>query len=225
MTPESTTRPSRRPCSQAGFTLLELLVALTVFSLLMLGLTQGLRFGLQGWEAESRESRNLAELDSVDRLLRGLLTSIQVRTAAGFSGDIHSMRFVGSLPRAAPPGIRVATISLLVSRDGRLILSWTPPTLDTGTKHPPPPQITPILDNVAAIHCAYYADARSVVDGKSGKAAWRMRWNGSDGIPELVRIHIDFAEGDPRHWPDFVVAPMVSGDQPPPAAAASATHQ
>jgi len=37
-----------------GFTLLEILVALAVFAFLVLGLTQGTRFGLAAWDRQAR---------------------------------------------------------------------------------------------------------------------------------------------------------------------------
>ena len=93
LTPASLPRAKKNQGSR-GFTLLELLVALAVFSLLVVGLTQGLRFGLQGWKAQSRETQKLSELDSVDRLLRSLLASAQSSEAV-FIGDTHQMRFTG----------------------------------------------------------------------------------------------------------------------------------
>ncbi|MDC6636590.1 hypothetical protein OEZ81_26985, partial [Leclercia adecarboxylata] len=122
--------------------------------LLVLGLTQGLRFGLQGWTVQSRETRKLAELDAVDRLLRDLLSSAQLRPNAGFSGEPHQLRLIGLLPRAAPPAIRIETITLFVTRDGLLALSWTPP-VTVKTAKPPLPTITPILDHVANLQLAY----------------------------------------------------------------------
>ena len=208
LTPASLPRAKKNQGSR-GFTLLELLVALAVFSLLVVGLTQGLRFGLQGWEAQSRETQKLSELDSVDRLLRSLLASAQSSEAV-FIGDTHQMRFTGSLPRAAPPAIRVETMTLLVTRDGFLALSWTEPAL-AKAGNPVGPTLTPILDHVADIELAYYAEAQTVGENKVLKAGWRPRWDNNAQIPTMIRVHIDFAEGDPRHWPDFVIAPMVSG--------------
>ena len=191
-----------------GFTLLELLVALAVFSLLVVGLTQGLRFGLQGWQTQNREVQKLGELDSVDRLLRDLLSSVQ-SGEPGFFGDSHRMRFTGLLPRAAPPAIRVATMTLLVTKDGFLALNWAPPELAKPGK-PIVTMLTPILDHVANIQLAYYAEAQTVGENKQLKAGWRTRWDDNARIPTMIRLHIDFVEGDPRHWPDFVIAPMVS---------------
>jgi prepilin-type N-terminal cleavage/methylation domain-containing protein len=59
-----------------GFSLLEMLVALTVLGLLMAGLNEGVRTGLGLWNAQTRHVGGIAQLDSTARLLRSLLVSI-----------------------------------------------------------------------------------------------------------------------------------------------------
>ena len=57
-----------RRTTQTGFTLLELLAALIVLSLLLVAITQGVRFGVQAWQTQSRAcwiARD--DLDAVDR--------------------------------------------------------------------------------------------------------------------------------------------------------------
>ena len=56
-----------------GFTLLEVLVALTVLGVLMVGLGQGVRLSLALWQAQTRRLAETAELDAGARALRGLL--------------------------------------------------------------------------------------------------------------------------------------------------------
>src|SRR5436853_7145668 len=94
---------------QGGFTLLEMLVAVTVFALLMLGLTQGVRSGFAFWSTQSRRSGDTAELDATARVLRNLLTTIPVSPAAApgrgaaasaiaLEGRADRLAFVGDLP-------------------------------------------------------------------------------------------------------------------------------
>ena len=57
----------------SGFTLLEILVALVVLGLLMIGLTEGTRLGLRTIETQARLTDRTAGLDAVDQTLRTLI--------------------------------------------------------------------------------------------------------------------------------------------------------
>jgi general secretion pathway protein J len=84
----------------AGFTLLELIVALAIMGLVMVGVVQGVRFGIAGWQAQARHIDSYAELDGVDRVMRELLTGIIVTDTTSFSGAKDRLSFTGRLPNA-----------------------------------------------------------------------------------------------------------------------------
>ena len=60
----------RRRAPQAGFTLLEILVALVVLGFLLLGLAEGVRFGLRAWDTETRLVDRGADMDAMERVMR-----------------------------------------------------------------------------------------------------------------------------------------------------------
>jgi len=121
---------------QRGFTLLELLVALTVFGLLMVGLSQGLRTGFALWRGQTQRLSEDSELDSSARVLRQLLTDIPTilrngvvlpgmgPAAIGMNGTADSLAFVGDLPTGLGT-IRRADMRIELRGD-RLLLRWTP---------------------------------------------------------------------------------------------------
>src|ERR1051326_567357 len=76
---------------QRGFTLLEMLVALTVLGFLMVGLNEGVRTGLGMWSREARQIGSIAELDSTARILRSLLGGVPLAPAvpADPTGSSH----------------------------------------------------------------------------------------------------------------------------------------
>jgi prepilin-type N-terminal cleavage/methylation domain-containing protein len=57
----------------AGFTLLEMLVALVVFGLLMAGIAQAMRYGMTAWSAETRQAAAPETMSAVDGALRRLI--------------------------------------------------------------------------------------------------------------------------------------------------------
>ena len=200
---------------QHGFSLLEMLVALTVLGLLMVGLNEGVRTGLGLWSAQTRQVRAMAELDSTARLLRSLLVSIPLAPAAAsdpgsqpvaisFSGSPDRLAFVGDMPTGLGAARR-ANITLALDH-GRLILLWTPHRHEQ-LNTVPIAEETELLGGVAGLEFAYWG----ISDGDS-PATWLTQWAGP-AMPPLIRIHLTLVKGDNRRWPDIVVAPQLSKPQ------------
>jgi len=101
-------RAQRTSRSAAGFTLLELLVTITVLSLLMTAAVGSVRMGQRSWEAGIARSTTNERLRSAVELLRHQLLEI-VPLASGaaeepwlaFAGDATSLRFVATAPRSS----------------------------------------------------------------------------------------------------------------------------
>jgi general secretion pathway protein J len=194
---------------QNGFTLLEVLVALLVLGLLVVGLSQGVRASLDLRQAQMHRLGSIAELDAVQRLLRGVLgrlprsadgkRSIPGKNPNGLSGEPDRVTFVGDLPTGLGANRR-AEISLYL-QGGRLVLSWAPHRHEQSLAPPPQPAETGLLQGVEKLDLAYWAGAAS---GQT--PGWQSRWTVAE-TPELIRIRLAFGETDRRRWPDLIVAP------------------
>jgi general secretion pathway protein J len=184
-----------------GFSLLELLVALVVLGLLMAGLTQGIRFGFSAWGMQARLGASSGDLDAVDRALRRLVE--QAHPAANqvtptLRGTGASLAFVTALPVSLAAPMHQADIRLSVDA-GRLVLDWTPHLHAAWLGPPRQPRREVLLDRVEALEVSYL-----------GPAGWVKSWD-SARLPTLIRLHLRFPKGDPRHWPDLVAGPMRDG--------------
>jgi hypothetical protein len=42
------------------------------------------------------------------------------------------------------------------------------------------------------------------------EAEWRESWDGADGLPALIALEVVFPAGDPRSWPELMVAPRLA---------------
>lgn len=186
---------------QGGFTLLEILVALIVLGLIVIGLAQGVQFGLRAWDAQARTIARREDLDAVDRTLRRLVEAMDPGSSAEpltIAGTARSVAFTTSLPMfAAALPTRRADVALGVDAAHRLMLRWTP-HLHAVLLAPAMAQETELLRGVDHLEIAYWA-------GTAG--GWQASWN-LPLPPGLVRIRLVFAKGDARRWPDIVAAPM-----------------
>ena len=59
-----------RATGERGFTLLELLISMSLLGLLMLGLFGGLRLGARVWEAGDQQSADRIRVEAVQRFIR-----------------------------------------------------------------------------------------------------------------------------------------------------------
>ena len=185
----------------AGFTLLELLVALVVFGFVLAGLVGGLQFGLRAQDTQSRTIAEDADLGGTDRLLRSLVAEMDPGTAEEppqITGGAHALAFATDLGRAAA-GLGQdgnATIGLGVDSQHRLVLRWEPAVHAMRLRPPPPPGTSVLLTGLEGIDVAFWSH------GQGSGGSWTSAWS-EPGLPPLVRIRLRFQDGH-RSWPDIV---------------------
>ncbi|HWY62820.1 MAG TPA: prepilin-type N-terminal cleavage/methylation domain-containing protein [Rhizomicrobium sp.] len=179
-----------RSCHR-GFTLLELLISITIFALILVALTSGLHFAGRAWDQQQQRDVRQGDVNAVQNVLRHMIAS-----GRKFEGDQVTLKFVGTLPAALERG-GLFDIKLALAED-RLVLSWQPhfkgPTIPSGQNK------ADLLKGVAGLDVGYYVAEngwQTVLDGKSKPA-------------ELVSIGLRFDDG--RVWPDLVAAPMIRED-------------
>lgn len=180
---------------QRGFTLLELLVALTVLGFILAGLAGGAGFGLRAAESQARLSEGKGDLDAVDRTLRRLLAEADPQ--ASLRGTPGTVALVSRLP--AGPGLapQEADVALGVDGSRRLVMRWSRHFPGRLFGAPPAPQQEVLLTGLRGIDLSYWSAA--------GAGGWTGAWS-QPSLPGLVRIRMEFAEGDKRRWPDIVIA-------------------
>ena len=191
------------PASQPnGFTLLELLVALTVLGFLLVGLAQGVHFGLLAWRTGVRLTNSNDDFNTLDSTLRHLIEGADPGDdldAAPFVASSDRLDCITALPSVGDPtGSRRMRATLLVDAGHRLILRWLPYLHAKRVGPPPPVTDTELLRGVARIELAFWRP------GGGWVSAWRV-----PNLPTLVRIRLRFPAGDARHWPDIVAAPLL----------------
>jgi len=189
-----------------GFTLLEILVALAILGFILIGLGQGLRFGISAWTLQSRGIAARDDIGATERLLRGLIARIDPggeEEPASLRGLPGAMQFRSTLPSGADiGGTRAVEAGLGVDAAHVLMLRLTPNPRATPLGPAQAVIEEALLAGLDRMEIAYWHPARRDVAG-----GWQTSWT-VRGLPALIRIRLVFPTGDSRHWPDIIAAPM-----------------
>jgi len=224
--------------SEAGFTLVELLVALTLLGLISVVLFGGLRFGTRAWEASSVQAERLAKVQAVQALLRRRIAQAlppgpEAARVAGpeegravFSGESDALLFLAVVPSRAGVG-GIYAFDLVVIDDGagegegegggaRLELTWR---LHRADDDEAARDETPaeglggrriLIDGLARAQFRYFGAM-----GPGQAANWGDSWDAETALPGLIAIEAEFPEGDNRAWPVLQIAPKLGISRPP----------
>ena len=211
--------------SRAGFTLLELLVAMTLLGLIGAMAAGGFRFGLAAWERGGATGVAATEasqaLKAVRRLLDGarpipLRTQAEQEPAILFAGTPDRVTFAAPLPAAvAPPGDFLVELSLV---GDRLMLRASPlghasPTLG-------PESLSAVLvEGLSGARFRYFGPL-PVEDDQDAvlPMRWQPVWASRAALPSLVALDLEWSDDLPlaqhaARQPGFVArlgaAPLV----------------
>ena len=206
-------RRSGRPARSPGFTLLELLLAITLLGLIAVMLAGGIRLGARVWETGEEHAEELARLEVVQGFLRRQLSQAHPlalpnngsRRRYAFEGGPERLQFAAlAPPQFGLGGFSLLTLDLDEGEQGkRLRLGWRLYHPEMAERPGPGEgRETVLAEGVAGIAFSYYGAPR-----RGEPPQWRDRWEGKRELPRLVRLRLEFADG--RYWPELVVAPRV----------------
>ena len=188
----------------SGFTLVELLLALTLTGLIMVALYSGLRVGTRA--SDAAETR--AAMTEDQRAVIGFISRRVSRTyplvwldqaqqRLVFRGGSRSLIFTANSPiRGEPGGLYIGAIELVSG--GRLVFTYwrAEPDLDDPLVAPEDARRTVMLNHVQDALFSYYGKSRRVT-------GWHDTWNDDKRLPARVRLKINTE----RHgeWPVLVI--------------------
>ena len=222
----SARRPGASPrcCAQAaaGFTLVELLVAITLLGMLAALVFGGFRFGNRAWERAQAHVDHASEIQLAQSFLRRRLgTAAPVRKRdegreqhLEFDGEASRLSFVTVMPvhRGTGGYARLELEFKRTAEAGELLLTWRPYRFGSqADADEDEGDVRALLRQVDEVTFAYYGPRR---DDRDEPLTWSSSWRERRQLPRLIRVRLKFANGDRRHWPELVVAPAVNRASP-----------
>jgi general secretion pathway protein J len=195
----------------AGFTLIELVIALSLL-VVMLGLLWGsLNFAVRSWDTGEARAAQAAERRLSDGFLRREMASLfpmrwkdELAMKLAFEGEKDRLRFASTRAAGATrAGISLVGIALEDNRDIRqrdlVMRRALPPVdakdfaaLDGGER-------TVLVPGVDSVAFTYFGTDNDLVEG-----SWRDVWPSGTRIPQLVRMRVKLQDG--VELPEFTVA-------------------
>ena len=205
----------KRVKRHAGFTLLEILLALALLALMMLGVWGAVAGATHITHSADAVMARSESVRTVQQFLRSYVPRAALQpyvTHAGarprmFQGEATLMRYVAPLPiQSGHAGLYLQTVSLEKNDTGgmSLELSYQPYVNSAPTTGKPVTHR--LLTDLQGGKFQYLAAAAF---GKP--AAWRDDWRTGYGLPLAVRIHLDPAWRTPVPFPDMVI-PLYAGE-------------
>ncbi len=193
--------------SESGFTLLELLVSITIFALLMVVLIGALQLGSRQVGRLTGQVDRSSQVALAQNFLRAELGAARPLVSPSdeakivqFDGRGHGLDFVAVAPQSVPAGgLQVLSVAL---RQGQLVVGWRA-LRESGDAAPVDAQPTVLLDHVRAAEFVYYGPPTP-----SDDADWQTEWQNMTYLPLLVRLSLTFTDGE--KMPDLTVALRLS---------------
>lgn len=198
-----------------GFTLLEMLIAMTLLGFILALLFGGLRLGSRSWDAGEARSTNSTHLALVQGFLRRELSQVhpfrwkkKVDTELAFEGESAKLRFVAPVSaRLGPGGLYLISLELVTDKEGsQLVMKRVIPEPDsTDFSALDSAENVVLAEHVESISFAYFG-----VETKEAEPQWADKWDSPKFLPYMIRMKVKFSNG--RDWPDLVVTPLIGPD-------------
>jgi len=203
-----------------GFTLLELMIGMTLLGFILALLFGGFRLAANSWDAVETRIERTNDEQLARALVRRLLAQMQpvrwkkaLNVPIAFIGEQGVLRALAPLTgQAGAGGLRLIELG----REGeettatgkgllRLVLRQAPVRYDVESFASGLGEAKGylVLGNLDAVEFSYFGPEK-----RGDPPSWQDAWTNPEQLPQLVRLRLKSREGG---WSDLVVAPMVGG--------------
>jgi len=190
-----------------GFTLLEVLIGMSIMSVMMLLLFASLRICVQNWNAGEKKITQVSEAAIVQGFLRNKLQQalpltdiLSKKREFSFQGKAQKIQFVAPMAAsAARLGLQLFTLTLKPEDNqlGRQLAVDIKPFFASGAEADWKPEEIIILKHIQQLQFEYF-------ENNNDQGQWHSEWVDKQVLPRLVRITIELENG--LLWPPIIIA-------------------
>jgi general secretion pathway protein J len=197
----------------AGFTLVELIIALLILSFVMALCASGFRFGTRVWDRVNSQSEQIDTLQAVQGFLRKSISHALIKDSlqedqadAGeslFIGDATRVKFVSYSPQYGIDDYLYRYELYMNKQDNTLSLVYYPYNLKSEKKDANKP--LSMIEGVKNIEIKYFS---GFIDENSNES-WLVKWDDVYSLPLLVKVNVAFIDNK-LEWPEMII-PLRNG--------------
>ncbi|MEN9896619.1 MAG: hypothetical protein RLZZ66_268 [Pseudomonadota bacterium] len=192
-----------------GFTLIEVLIAMSLLSLMMVLLFSSLHIGAKSWQQGEEKIGTINEIAVVQQFFSHHLAHAlpqwndfdpeQERVFA-FQGKKTSVQFVGAFPASAERyGLQLFNVALKDINKKSAVTVSVKPFFPLAENENPFEDEIELISDVKQFELAYFG-----LNDETGEYQWQTEWLNKELQPRLVKIALELADG--RYTPDMIVA-------------------
>lgn len=202
---------NRRKTKQ-GFTLIEVLLAMTLLSIMIVLLFGSLKICAESWE---RGEKKIAEVNSVAAVYNFFQRHLSVARPLwndfnpeerlfSFQGDRRALQFVSAFPSSAGrSGLQLITLTLQKENREQIIKVTLTPFFPAAEGEEWQIEEETLIRGVQDLSLAYFGP-----ENGANASRWQQEWLQKSALPQLVKIKITLE--NEMFWPEMVIAPRVA---------------
>ncbi len=190
-----------------GFTLIEVLIGLTLLSIMVVLLFTSLKICADSWEKGERKITNVNEMAVVYNFFQQHLSvarplwndSGTEEKIFSFQGGSQTLHFVSAFPASVGrAGLQMFSVTLYEDgEEGFINVSLEPFATGMERDEASIEEVT-LIKHVKAFKIAYFG-----ADDPASQGVWADDWVGKSTLPHLVKINIELMNG--IYWPEIII--------------------
>ncbi len=209
--------------SHPGFTLLEVLLGMSIMSIMMLLLFASLRICVQNWNAGEKKIAQVSQAAIVQNFLQSKLhgalpldADFFAEPEFSFQGDKDRIQFVAAMPASASRlGLQLFNLSLKksVGEEGSELLVDIRPFFPQAEAEEWGEEQVVILKQIKKLRFAYFGadeEADPFGDDPEQDLLWQDEWLEREHLPRLISIDVELSNGEV--WPQLVIGLKIDKD-------------